>query len=148
MDIFKGILQLLNSRTKTRFLSRVSFDLERKLQFLMGQVRQGNRRRYMEWLAKQHFSAPENINQIPDIIRYICACIHPTNEVLASDICPRWMIVDWLLQLGQTSMVVASKSKLALFYDWMFFDPSQDNIMNIGMKCFLDIFSRFIISFD
>jgi hypothetical protein len=28
--------------------------------------------------------------------------------------------------------VAASNAKLALFYDWLFFSPEKDSIMNIG----------------
>lgn len=31
------------------------------------------------------------------------------------------------------SNVAASNAKLALFYDWLFFSPDKDSIMNIGM---------------
>lgn len=30
------------------------------------------------------------------------------------------------------SNVAASNAKLALFYDWLFFNPDKDSIMNIG----------------
>lgn len=30
------------------------------------------------------------------------------------------------------SNVAASNAKLALFYDWLFFSPEKDSIMNIG----------------
>src|SRR4029434_10326942 len=30
-------------------------------------------------------------------IRYICGVVHPSNEVLSSDILPRWAIIGWLL---------------------------------------------------
>lgn len=30
------------------------------------------------------------------------------------------------------SNVAASSAKLSLFYDWLFFDPERDSIMNIG----------------
>jgi hypothetical protein len=30
--------------------------------------------------------------------------------------------------------VAASNAKLSLFYDWIFFDPEKDSIMNIGEK--------------
>lgn len=30
------------------------------------------------------------------------------------------------------SNVAASNAKLALFYDWLFFNPEKDSIMNIG----------------
>lgn len=82
--------------------------------------------------------------------------VHPSNEVLSSDILPRWAIIGWLLttctvrgrSLGRLqepgrllqsavsvcfqSNVAASNAKLALFYDWLFFNPEKDSIMNIG----------------
>ena len=30
------------------------------------------------------------------------------------------------------SNVAASNAKLSLFYDWIYFDPEKDSIMNIG----------------
>jgi len=32
------------------------------------------------------------------------------------------------------SNVAASNAKLALFYDWLFFNPEKDSIMNIGKR--------------
>ena len=56
--------------------------------------------------------------------------IHPSNELLCSDIIPRWAVIGWLLTTC-TSQVAGSNAKLALFYDWLFFEPDKDNIMNI-----------------
>ena len=42
----------------------------------------------------------------------------------------RWAVIGWLLTTC-TSQVAASNAKLALFYDWLFFEPEKDNIMNI-----------------
>ena len=56
--------------------------------------------------------------------------IHPTNELLGSDIIPRWAVIGWLLTTC-TNQVASSNAKLALFYDWLFFDPGKDSIMNI-----------------
>jgi hypothetical protein len=38
--------------------------------------------------------------------------------------------------------VAASNAKLALFYDWLFFEADKDNIMNIG-EC---QFTRVLVS--
>lgn len=65
-----------------------------------------------------------------DLIRFIVGVIHPPNELLCSDIIPRWAVIGWLLTTC-TSAVAAANAKLALFYDWLFFDPERDNIMNI-----------------
>jgi hypothetical protein len=56
--------------------------------------------------------------------------IHPTNDMLGSDVLPRWAIIRWLLTTC-TNQVALANAKLALFYDWLFFDPTKDNIMNI-----------------
>ena len=39
-------------------------------------------------------------------------------------------MIGWLLTTC-TNQVAASNAKLALFYDWLFFDAEKDNIMNI-----------------
>ena len=80
----------------------------------------------------QYLSTPESLHQIPELIRFVCCVIHPTNEVLASDVIPRWALVGWLLSLCQANPVVFANAKLALFYDWLAYNPEADNIMNIG----------------
>ena len=87
----------------------------------------------------QYLSTPESLHQIPEIIRFICCVIHPTNEVLASDIIPRWALIGWLLSLSQSNPVVFNNAKLALFYDWFAYNPETDNIMNIGKTCHVHV---------
>ncbi len=48
-------------------------------------------------LLFQYLSTPESQSLRCDLIRYICAVIHPSNEVLCSDIIPRWAVIGWLL---------------------------------------------------
>lgn len=94
------------------------------------QVKFGSHKRYQEWFQRQYLLTPESQSLRCDLIRFIVGVIHPTNELLCSDIIPRWAVIGWLLTtcLGQ---VAASNAKLALFYDWLFFEPEKDNIMNI-----------------
>ncbi|XP_060526894.1 integrator complex subunit 3 homolog [Cylas formicarius] len=128
---FTGILQLLQNRTSRRFLqSRLTPEMERKLVFLTAQVRFGNHKRYQDWFQRQYLATPESQSLRCDIIRFIVGVIHPTNELLCSDIIPRWAVIGWLLTTC-TSTVAVSNAKLALFYDWLFFDQDKDNIMNI-----------------
>lgn len=128
---FTGVLQLLQSRTSRRFLqSRLTPDMERKLVFLTSQVRFGYHKRYQEWFQRQYLATPESQSLRCDLIRFIVGVIHPTNELLCSDIIPRWAVIGWLLTTC-TSVITASNTKLALFYDWLFFEPEKDNIMNI-----------------
>lgn len=128
---FGGILQLMKTRTSRRFLQcRLTPDMEKKICFLTSQVKFGQQKRYQEWFQKQYLSTPESQTLRCDVIRFICGVIHPTNEVLCSDIIPRWAVIGWLLTTC-TSSVAASNAKLSLFYDWLFFDAERDNIMNI-----------------
>lgn len=128
---FNGVLQLLQTRTSRRFLqSRLTPDMERKLVFLTSQVRFGNHKRYQDWFQRQYLATPESQSLRCDLIRFIVGVIHPTNELLCSDIIPRWAVIGWLFTTC-TSTVAASNAKLALFYDWLFFEPDKDNIMNI-----------------
>lgn len=121
------------------------------------QVRFGQQKRYQDWFQRQYLSTAESQSLRCDLIRYICGVVHPSNEVLSSDILPRWAIIGWLLttctvrgrdprlpggkwcflnkltcELFLQSNVAASNAKLALFYDWLFFNPEKDSIMNIG----------------
>lgn len=81
----------------------------------------------------QYLGTPEAQSLRCDLIRFIVGVIHPTNELLCSDIIPRWAVIGWLLTTC-TSNIASANAKLALFYDWLFYDPERDNIMNIG-KC-------------
>lgn len=128
---FTGILQLLQTRTSRRFLqSRLTPEMERKLVFLTSQVRFGNHKRYQDWFQRQYLATPESQSLRCDMIRFIVGVIHPTNELLCSDIIPRWAVIGWLLTTC-TSNVAVSNAKLALFYDWLFYESEKDNIMNI-----------------
>ncbi|CAF92690.1 unnamed protein product, partial [Tetraodon nigroviridis] len=153
---FTGVLQLLTARTSRKFLAcRLTPDMETKLLFMTSRVRFGQQKRYQDWFQRQYLSTAESQSLRCDLIRYICGVVHPSNEVLSSDILPRWAIIGWLLttctvrgrSLGRLqepgrllqsavsvcfqSNVAASNAKLALFYDWLFFNPEKDSIMNI-----------------
>uniref|UniRef100_A0A8C6U1W7 Integrator complex subunit 3 n=1 Tax=Neogobius melanostomus TaxID=47308 RepID=A0A8C6U1W7_9GOBI len=128
---YTGILQLLTARTSRKFLAcRLTPDMETKLLFMTSRVRFGQQKRYQDWFQRQYLSTAESQSLRCDLIRYICGVVHPSNEVLSSDILPRWAIIGWLLTTC-TSNVAASNAKLALFYDWLFFNPDKDSIMNI-----------------
>ncbi len=128
---FTGIQQLMRTRTSRRFLqSRLTPEMERKICFLTSQVKFGQQKRYQDWFQRQYLSTPESQTLRCDVIRFICGVIHPSNELLCSDIIPRWAVIGWLLTTC-TSNVAASNAKLSLFYDWLFYDPERDNIMNI-----------------
>lgn len=128
---FTSVLQVCQIRTSRKyFLARITPDMEKKLVFLTSEVRFGHHKKYQEWFQRQYLNTPETQSLRSDLIRFIVGNIHPTNEQLCSDLIPRWAVIGWLLTTC-TSNVAASNAKLALFFDWLFFDPDKDNIMNI-----------------
>ncbi|XP_055918367.1 integrator complex subunit 3 homolog [Eupeodes corollae] len=128
---FNGIWQLLQIRTSRRYLQcRLTPEVERKLHFLASSVKFGNQKRYQDWFQDKYFATPESHSLRSDLIRFIINVIHPTNDMLCSDIIPRWAIIGWLIS-SCTNPIALANAKLSLFYDWLFFDPNKDNIMNI-----------------
>lgn len=128
---FSDISQLYCSRTSSRyFLLRITPEMETQLRFLLMHVKFGNQRRYQVWFAKKFLFGQERETLVVDIIRFICCAHHPSNEIIQSDIIPRWAVIGWLLKSCREKYVEANM-KLALFYDWLFFDEKIDNIMNI-----------------
>ncbi|XP_065897464.1 integrator complex subunit 3-like [Dysidea avara] len=128
---FTGLEELLNIRTSRRFIAgRLTSDMETKLTFLTSKVKFGLHKRYQVWFQQKHLSTPESQSLVVDIIRYLCCVVHPTNEVLCSDIIPRWLLIGWLLSLC-TYGVVSANAKLALFFDWLSYNKEIDSIMNV-----------------
>ena len=128
---FTGIFQMLSIRTSRHFIgNRITPEIENKLHFFTSNVKFGNHKRYQDWFQDRYFATPESQSLRSDVIRYIINAIHPTNELLCSDITPRWAIIGWLLT-SCTNPVALTNAKLAIFYDWLCFDSARDNIMNV-----------------
>jgi integrator complex subunit 3 len=108
----------------------ISPEMETQLLFLMKNVKWGSQKRYQLWFARRHLMVPGGEERIPDIVRFICCGYHPKNEVIQSGVIARWAVIGWLLTSCSKAYIVAN-AKLALFYDWLFFDESKGNIMNI-----------------
>ena len=125
------IPSLLSSPTPRHFLSlRVSPEMERKLLFLTQQVQFGKQNKYEAWFQRHHLATPESQGLRPDLVRYIIGAIHPSNEVLRSGTTPRWALVGSFLY-SSTGQVVSAFTKLAIFYDWISFNPEKDNVMSL-----------------
>lgn len=128
---FTGIFQMMQNRTSRHYIgNRITSEMESKLHFFTSNVKFGNHKRYQDWFQDRYFSTPESQSLRSDVIRYIINVIHPTNELLGSDVTPRWAIIGWLLTTC-TNPVALCNAKLSIFYDWLCFDPLKDNIMNI-----------------
>lgn len=133
---FSGLWQLLSApiliskRTVNKIvLCRLSVEIERKIYFFLNNVPASGQKIYLDWL-KNYLQSVESQSVRSDLIRYICCLVHPSNTVLASDIVPRWSLITWLLTTCQNP-IEFQLMKLSLFYDWLFFDPEKDSIMNI-----------------
>ncbi|KAL9669171.1 hypothetical protein QQ045_006714 [Rhodiola kirilowii] len=138
---FSDILQIYRMRTSSRyFLLRVTPEMEAQLRFLLTYVKFGNQRRYLEWFSKKFLFGPEKEVLVCDMVRFICCAHHPSNEIIQSAVIPRWAVIGWLLKYCQKNYEVAN-FKLALFYDWLFFDEGLDNIMNIEPAMLLMVHS-------
>lgn len=126
-----GLLYLIRLQTKRRYLiSRLTVDMERKIYFIITSVKAGAQKRYLDWFQRQYLNTPESQSLRVDIIRYICAVVHPTNEQLNAGLTPRWAVCAWLINTC-TNPIDLANLKLALFYDWLVYDAKKDNIMLI-----------------
>ncbi|KAJ1946715.1 hypothetical protein FBU59_001969 [Linderina macrospora] len=110
--------------------NRLTFDMEAKLLFMLEKLPSNLFFRNMSWFSQRFLATPESESLYCDLIRYICGVFHPSNALLASNILPRYVLLGAILRLIR-SQVVAANAKLALFYDWLFYDPQVDSIMNI-----------------
>ncbi|XP_022148924.1 integrator complex subunit 3 [Momordica charantia] len=138
---FLDISKVYYTRTPSRyFLLRISPEMEAQLRFLMTNVKLGSQNRYQVWFAKKFLHGSERETVICDIVRFICCAHHPPNEVIQSPIIPRWAVIGWLLKCCRKHYIEAN-AKLALFYDWLFFDDRTDKIMNIEPAMLLMVYS-------
>ncbi|KAK4279217.1 hypothetical protein QN277_016951 [Acacia crassicarpa] len=138
---FTDISQFYCIRTSSRyFLLRITPEMESYLRFLLTRVKLGQQKRHQMWFTRKFLSEPSRETVIVDLVRFMCCAHHPPNEIIQSDIVPRWAIIGWLLKSCRKSYVEANV-KLALFYDWLFFNESVDNIMNIEPAMLLMVHS-------
>ncbi|OTF70924.1 DUF2356 domain containing protein, partial [Euroglyphus maynei] len=118
--------------THRRFIRLlVTFEIERKLNFIISQVRFGSQRRYQEWFQRNYLNSQDNQMIRTDLIRFICNSIHPSNEELSMGLVPRWAVIGWILNSCPQNLSVPW-SRMALFYDWLMFDI-QDSTNNMIM---------------
>lgn len=138
---FSDISQLYCTKTSNRyFLLRITPEMETNLRFLLTHVKLGTQKRHQTWFAKKFLCEPGRDTIISDIVRFICCAHHPPSEIIQSEIIPRWAVLGWLLK-SCTKNYVEANVKLALFYDWLFFDEQIDNIMNIEPAMLLMVHS-------
>lgn len=129
-------------KTSSRyFLLRISPEMETQLRFLLANVKLGSHKRHQIWFLKKFLLGPEKETLLIDIVRFICCVVHPTNEIIRSEIMPRWAVIGWFLELCRQNHHVERRVMLALFYDWLFFDERVDSIMNVEPAALLMLWS-------
>lgn len=85
--------------------------------------------RNLNWFIQRFLSTPEAEPFYVDVVRYLVAGWYPSNQILQSDIVPRYVIIGSMIRSIKNQTVLANV-KTALIYDWLFF-ISTDNIMHI-----------------
>ncbi|ESQ52072.1 hypothetical protein EUTSA_v10017599mg [Eutrema salsugineum] len=134
--------QIYKSKTSSRyFLLRITPEMETQLRFLLGNVKRGSQKRHQLWFLKKFLIGPEKQTLLIDIVRFVCCVIHPTNEIIRSEIMPRWVVIGWFLELSKQNHHIERNVKLALLYDWLFFGERMDNIMNVEPAALLIVWS-------
>lgn len=93
------------------------------------QLRSGQSARHEAWFVRDYLRDDATV-LVADIVRFVCCCIHPSNDILASDIVQRYHFIGWLFGHVRSNVVAASL-KLALLLDWFSFDEARDGIMCI-----------------
>ncbi|PIA12800.1 integrator complex subunit 3 [Coemansia reversa NRRL 1564] len=126
-----SIEQILRVPTPRVFLAnRLTVEMERRLVFILEHVPVAGFTRNLMWFVQRYLSTPESETLYSDLVRFVVGVVHPPNAVLASNVVPRYVFLGALLRFVR-SQVVAANVKLALFYDWLCYDPQRDSIMNI-----------------
>ncbi|XP_020547672.1 integrator complex subunit 3 isoform X2 [Sesamum indicum] len=94
VDGFVDISQMYGTRTsRWYFLLRITPEMESQLRFLLTRVKFGSQKRYQVWFARKFLAVPERKGVVIDIVRFICCAHHPSNEIIHSDIIPRWAVI-------------------------------------------------------
>lgn len=128
-----SVARLMAIPTPAKYLAfRLNPKMEEYLLFMMERVQAGSVTRYQKWFSSQFLSSPGSDAIVPDLVRYICAVYHPSNQVLSSKVTPRYHILGWLYLLchGSKTPSVLARVQLAMFFDYLYF-KSSDNIMAV-----------------
>ncbi|KAI9016005.1 protein-domain-containing protein [Hyaloraphidium curvatum] len=129
-----GLAELLRLRTyREVYLSRISPDLESKIRFLLTQanIRLAEPKRYnILWLQRKFFPSAEHRNVVVDIVRYVVAMFHPSNEILRAEVVQRWQLITFIALCTDDARLVAS-IRSALLWDWIAYNRATDTVMHI-----------------
>jgi len=132
------IHQILASPAPKKYIAcRLTPVMETEIVYMMENVKVGRQNFYEGWFQDAHIPkgpSDDPNSVIVDLIRYIVAVHHPSNAVLASNVVQRWSVITWLYKLIIHEKA-AFDALLSIYFDWIFFDPTVDSIMNIEPGC-------------
>ncbi|CEP17729.1 hypothetical protein [Parasitella parasitica] len=127
---FGGVQTMLKAPTPRDFLKcRLTPEIEQKLLFMLQNLRINHFQKNLNWFTQKFLTTPESEPFYVDIVRYLVAGWYPSNQILQSDIVPRYVIIGSMIRTIK-SKIVAANVRTALIFDWLFFKP-VDNIMFI-----------------
>ena len=94
-------------------------------------MRNAEPRKYnIEWLKRRFFPGPDRSSAIIDIVRYVVAKFHPSNEIIQSDVVQRWQLITYIL-LWTDDEILLGGIRNSLLWDWLAYDRTTDNVMHI-----------------
>eukprot|EP01080_Neovahlkampfia_damariscottae_P005589 gene5589-9405_t len=137
------IPSILGTPTNQRILqNRITPDMEKYLIFMMTEVKlqTNNQRRYQQMYHQKFLSQQESDPLLIDLIRFIVCVFHPSNTIIASNFVPRWMVLGWLIKCVKSQnflMIILANC----VYDWLFYNPKLDSIMNLEPAMLLIVHS-------
>ncbi|KAI9100406.1 protein-domain-containing protein [Phlyctochytrium arcticum] len=127
---FQDFKQLLATPTSPFIIAqRVTKEVDVKIRFILDQVKT-NLKGALIRSFRNTLLTNANDSIYADLIRFICTAIHPPNNILGSNIVQRWELILRLLPMIKNSAAVHS-ANLAIFFDWLCWNPGVDNIMCI-----------------
>ncbi|KAI9596655.1 protein-domain-containing protein [Syncephalis fuscata] len=77
---------------------RLTLEMEQRILFILERLSWERHRRNLSWFVERYLTSPESDAIVSDVIRYIIGVYHPSNDVLASNIVPRYVVIGGLLR--------------------------------------------------
>lgn len=103
--------------------------LERMLIFVINDVKRSNYYTYMGWLVKKFEITSElELGIFSDITRLLVTCYSFFNlNKQKGDYTPRWVLLGYILKVCRGNSLISAEVKLALFFDWLFYNKEKDH---------------------
>ncbi|KAJ3164929.1 Integrator complex subunit 3 [Geranomyces variabilis] len=109
---------------------RITREMDTKLRFILDKIKGNIMSKPLANYRHAHLIHNGNESAHVDVVRFICTAVQPPNTILSSNIAQRWQVIMNLLAHIKSDQV-RQDAKLALFFDWLHWNPDRDNIMYI-----------------